>query len=242
MKFNDIKIPRLRRKKNESLGEFFLRLREKMTDLEEIIPEPKIEPVEMDEEGLLRETLYLNQFLSYPPRHGNIAPRVLKVWNAKIEFPEFYEFAKEYPDKILKPVFHGTGTLAAAFILRYGFKITRGKLIKAGRMLGDGIYFSNVIDKVSQYVGDFGFTRWWGTKGYIFEMEAILGKKHEHYMSAGLGNDGILSPEWCVYYPEKQLRIYKVYYVELIQRKEIEMLLKKHNVEIIERQRKRRRK
>lgn len=40
-------------------------------------------------------------------------------------------------------------------ILRHGFKVIKSKDgIKACRMLGDGIYFSNVLDEVASYVGD----------------------------------------------------------------------------------------
>lgn len=164
-------------------------------------------------------------------KHGNIAPKFLKTFDVNIpiqaiqniEWRErFVEQYKEAP-RTMSGVFHGTGSIGASMILRYGFRVLHeGAAGVVGRMLGDGIYFSNVLDKVSQYVGDGGFGRGKGTVGYIFEMDAQLGKKSIHYSSAGDPNDPssqrVVSPEWCVFDGNGQLRIRKAHMVELVRR------------------------
>lgn len=140
-------------------------------------------------------------------------------------------------NKVFEHAFHGTGSAVAPMILRYGFKVIKSKDgIKAGRMLGDGIYFSNVLDKVASYVGDMntnnnGYGRRYGTRGYIFEMDALLGVRGEDYQSAGHAgattNFSVISPEWCVFDPTKQLLIKKVHLVELCSMKELDRMTAK---------------
>ena len=95
-------------------------------------------------------------------------------------------------------------------------------------MLGNGVYFSNILDKVSQYVGRTDITRKHDTTGYILECEIYLGKNGEHYRAAGLGTDVIKSPEWCVFYPGNQIRIYRVHQVVLVPKKDILDLVEKY--------------
>jgi hypothetical protein len=113
------------------------------------------------------------------------------------------------------PAFHGTGGIGASFILRFGFRVISDTKLIVGRMLGDGVYFSNKIDKACQYVGNSGLTRKKGTVGYLFEMESQLGENNKNYRAAGLGTDQIRSPEWCVFEPNHQLKIMTAYEVEL---------------------------
>jgi hypothetical protein len=98
--------------------------------------------------------------------------------------------------------------------------------------LGDGIYFTNVLDKAAQYIGDAGFGRGMGTAGYIFQMTANLGRLGEDYRSAGFTDASdhktYISPEWCVYHPNSQLRIYKAFKVQLINKNEMRDLKSKY--------------
>ena len=156
-------------------------------------------------------------------RHGNIYPLINKVFSVHLPDDEFQAFKKLMASKNdlqqIEPCFHGTGGIAAGMILRYGFKVLPANAAGVvGRMLGDGIYFSNKIDKALQYVGNDGYGRNWGTKGYIFYMENVLGKKHEDYSAAGLEGQGgsIRSPEWCVRDARKQLKIVKAAEVTLV--------------------------
>ena len=142
----------------------------------------------------------------------------------KVSIPIQVKAHKEWIEKdptqeIINPMYHGTGSVAAAMILRYGFAVIKtGDPSIAGRMLGDGIYGAINIDKTQQYVGERGFSRGGmvGTKGYIFEMDAALGEKNKDYKAMGLGGDSIRSPEWCVFTPNSQLLILKAYEVEIV--------------------------
>ena len=156
-------------------------------------------------------------------RHGNIYPLINKVFSVHLPDDEFQRFKKaaELAGNLqqITPCFHGTGGIAAGMILRYGFKVLPANAAGVvGRMLGDGIYFSNKIDKALQYVGNDGYGRNWGTKGYIFYMENVLGVKGRDYSAAGIEGtgSGIRSPEWCVTDARKQLKIIKAAEVTLV--------------------------
>ncbi len=198
------------------------------------ISEPKVTNTDLD-----RATIRINKYRNN--NHGDVAIKILKIFD--VNFPGNKErqeaFRKEFPrDGTLMPVFHGTGTVAASMILRNGFQIIPSNDSSAvGRMLGNGIYFSNISNKASQYVGDKGggITRRYGTRGYVFEMEAELGLSPKHYRSAGTGGDrSVRSPEWAVFRPADQLRIYRAYYVELVNVKEIEDLADKYGEKLNE--------
>ena len=126
----------------------------------------------------------------------------------------------------MSPVYHGTGSIGASMILRYGFTVVEStdKSV-VGRMLGDGIYFSDVVDKVAQYIGDGGYSRGIGTRGYIFEMDVQLGEPWTDHQSAGVPNatfqKEVVSPEWAVFKPNGQLRIKRAYEVQLISKNEM---------------------
>lgn len=112
-------------------------------------------------------------------------------------------------------------------ILRYGFKVIKtSDPSVVGRMLGDGIYFSNKIDKVTQYVSNSGYSRQHGQKGYVMEMDTNLGTRNRDYRAAGVdGRDNIRSPEWCVVDPKAQLRITRVYEVTLVSKRTVDQHL-----------------
>jgi hypothetical protein len=166
-------------------------------------------------------------------KHGNIGPKIIREFNVNLptQAEAFNKYIKEnsWVD-VMDPVFHGTGSVAASMILRYGFAvISSGDAAVVGRLLGDGIYFSTVIDKVSQYVTDSGFTRGLGTKGYIFRMKAALGQPNKDYKTADTSS-GLVSPEWAVYHPEKQLLIYKALEIEIVTKDEINKLKNKYKI------------
>lgn len=193
----------------------------------------KAVPVKESPEYFERKTVEYDVFNKY--LHGQIAPKILREFNVNLpeQSKEFYGFVATNPSTtIMDPVFHGTGSIAASMILRYGFAIiSANDSLVVARMLGNGIYFSNVIDKVSQYVADDGFTRGVGTKGYIFRMKAALGEKNKDYKDGkDVRGKKLVSPEWAVFQPNKQLLIYKAFEVEIVTRDEIESLKKKHNI------------
>lgn len=236
IRFNDLPTPRAtKRKVGESAIEYLNRI--KAPTLERIA----VEAMPDDAETLARQSIEYHRFNS--GKHGKIFVKFLKSYNYNAtNIESFEQFRKDLGERgidnnVFEHAFHGTGSVVAPMILRHGFKVIKSKEgIKAGRMLGDGIYFSNVLDKVASYVGDMntnnnGYGRRYGTRGYIFEMDALLGVRGEDYQSAGIAGAtsgvSVISPEWCVVDPNKQLLIKKVHLVELHSMKELDRITAK---------------
>lgn len=236
IRFNDLPAPKaLKRKVGESPIEYLNRI--KAPTLERIA----VEAMPDDAETLARQSIEYHRFNS--GKHGKIFVKFLKSYsyNAK-NIEAFEQFRNDLSERgvdnnVFEHAFHGTGSAVAPMILRNGFKVIKSKEgIKAGRMLGDGIYFSNVLDKVASYVGDMntnnnGYGRRYGTRGYIFEMDALLGVRGEDYQSAGISGAtsgvSVISPEWCVVDPNKQLLIKKVHLVEITSMKDLDRIAAK---------------
>ena len=236
IRFNDLPAPKaLKRKVGESPIEYLNRI--KPPTLERIA----VEAMPDDAETLARQSIEYHRFNS--GKHGKIFVKFLKSYNYNAKNIEAFEQFRNdlggrgVDNNVFEHAFHGTGSAVAPMILRNGFKVIKSKDgIKAGRMLGDGIYFSNVLDKVASYVGDMntnnnGYGRLYGTRGYIFEMDALLGVRGEDYQSAGFAGAtsraSVISPEWCVVDPNKQLLIKKVHLVELHSMKELDRIAAK---------------
>lgn len=167
-------------------------------------------------------------------RHGTQSLRFVRSFDVAIPIQQESqaEWLAETPDQeVINPMFHGTGSTAASMILRYGFRVIKsGDPAVVGRMLGDGVYGAIHIDKAQQYIGDSGFSRRIGTRGYIFEMNAALGEKGKDYEVAGLGNDHIRSPEWCVFSPNHQFRIFRAHEVEIVSQREMQKIQAKAGI------------
>jgi hypothetical protein len=235
LKYNDIHVPSLAVKKNELTT--YKALQEnigKTISDSGLIQDLKVSKLDKSEEELDRLTIEYDVFNKY--KHGNIGVKFLEEFDVNIEKQNQgqQEFLEYMPStEVLDPVFHGTGSIAASMILRFGFAVITGNggVIKTtGKMLGDGIYFSTVLDKVAQYTGDEGYTRGVGTVGYVFQMHALLGKEGKDYAAAGLGGDGIISPEWCVFSPNKQLKIYKAFKIEIVDKSYIQNLKEQYKI------------
>jgi len=199
-----------------------------------------ISKLELNDDDYDDLTIGFDKFNRY--KHGGNAVKFIKSWNVNLPNNTFAN--KSYLDDLKSrgiteltviPAFHGTGSVAASMILRYGFTVISenggsGTVATVGRMLGDGIYFSDALDKVAQYIGDDGFSRGIGTQGYIFEMDAYLGVRKDSaydretpyadWYSAGVpgyvDEFTTVSPEWCVIMPLRQLVVKKVHLVELV--------------------------
>lgn len=236
IRFNDLPTPRVtKRKVGESAIEYLNRI--KAPKLERIA----VEAMPDDAETMTRQSIEYHRFNS--GKHGKLFVKFLKSYNYNaMNIESFEQFRKDLGERgidnnVFEHAFHGTGSAVAPMILRHGFKVIKSKEgIKAGRMLGDGIYFSNVLDKVASYVGDMntnnnGYGRRYGTRGYIFEMDALFGVRGEDYQSAGIADAtssvSVISPEWCVVDPNKQLLIKKVHLVELCSMKELDRMVAK---------------
>jgi hypothetical protein len=235
LKYNDIHVPSMAVKKNDLTTYKALQENiEKTISDSGLIQDLKVSKLNKSKEELDRLTIEYDVFNKY--RHGNIGVKFLEEFDVDIEKQnqgqqEFLEYMPA--TEVLDPVFHGTGSVAASMILRYGFAVITGDggaIKTTGKMLGDGIYFSNVLDKVAQYTGDEGYTRGTGTVGYIFQMHALLGEEGKDYAAAGLSNDGIISPEWCVFSPNKQLKIYKAFKIEIVDKGYIQNLKEQYKI------------
>lgn len=150
----------------------------------------------------------------------------------KVSIPMQEKRQKEWIEKdpsqeIIKPMFHGCDSVAASMILRYGYKVVpSGDKNVTGRMLGDGIYGANHIDKSQQYLMPKGVTNRYGQKGYLFFNVAALGKLNVDYRTMGHGNDGIRSPEWCVKTDVNgQMKIYYAFEIEIISPSTVQTIL-----------------
>ena len=234
LEFNNFSIPETEIPKyNDKKMDLFQHLDE-VSKKKFKIPPIKATKVERTEEELEKKTVELKQY--YNNRHGRIGAIVLAEYDVNMHNPEFDEFIKKYPEPTVIPAFHGTGSVSASMILRFGFKIVNqdrgtfagGAVKVAGKLLGNGIYFTNVVSKAIQYLGNDGWGRQIGVVGYVIEMEAYLGEKIKNYDSRGLGGDSIRSPEWAVYDPKAQLKIKKMYKVKLVDVNTVNDLEMKH--------------
>ena len=229
LKFNNIKLKGKTFKGIQEFSELnkaILNVKKNPIDLQPLA----VKEIPHTDLTLVHKTVDFNQYAS-AAKHGDIAVNVLREFD--VSLPEqqagIKAFMEAHKDSETKnPVFHGTGSIAASMILRYGFVILPKKATGTTyRMLGDGIYFTTVLDKASQYTNDNGYIpgvsgRLNGTKGYIFQMEAAMGYNNIDYISANTSS--VVSPEWCVLDEKKQLRIYKCYEVEIINKEQLAQL------------------
>ena len=213
-----------KKKKTESYAQYFARA-SKAIQSTSLLGEAKVKPDTKADAKAINKIMIQRD---HAGKHGDTYPKIDKVYDASLEYPEFWDFRKtKFGDGSIVPAYHGTGGIAASMILRYGFKVIQSSdPTVTGRMLGDGIYFSNKIDKVAQYVSNGGYSRQHGQKGYVMEMDTNLGTKNRDYRAAGVGtNDNIRSPEWCVVDPKAQLRITRVYEVTLVSKNTVDKYL-----------------
>ena len=228
LEYNDIKIETkgTRKRKNETYSEYLNRVADESIE-SFILGDVKATDEELSQDMMNRRTVEYNKLHSNN-KHGDVALKFVRTLSASPELTRdtFQKFKDEHPGTGMIPVFHGTGSVAASMIMRKGFAVIDASDASAtGRMLGNGIYFSDILDKAAQYVGDAGFGRSKGTRGYLLEMQATLGKEKIDYDAAGItGNDRIVSPEWVVYDPGNQLSIKKAHEVILVSKSEIEKL------------------
>ncbi len=193
------------------------------------LPALAVSKIDFNDEDLEKMTVEYTKY--YNKNHGCTGAEFLESFEVDLPSDELQEFMKTNPTPTVIPAFHATGSIAASMILRFGFKIvTRnvGGFVTTGKMLGDGVYFSNVISKAIQYLGDDGYGRRVGTIGYLLEMDAYIGVDGPNHKSAGIGGDSIRSPEWCVFDPRAQLKIKRAHKVKMINQSRVDELKAKH--------------
>ena len=227
--YNDIDLSAIvsgavsKKKKGETYTQFFARAKATIARKGTILPEPEIAKNDTINVNALNKTIIQRD---HAGKHGDVFPKILNVYDGTTDNPLFDDFRKnKFGDGTVEPAYHGTGGVAASMILRYGFRVIKpSDSGVVGRMLGDGIYFSNKVDKALQYVSNGGYSRRAGQKGYLFSMDVNLGEKRTDYQVAGVpgAGGGIRSPEWCVFNPPAQLRIQQVYEVELATKQNVD--------------------
>lgn len=236
LKFNNFDVSKSitpKKKKNQTYKEALELHRRDVKNQLVDIPDLKIKQVQRSKQEM--QDFSIKRFDKYHAgKHGDVTLRFIEEFDVSLPTDKWDEFSANFIgtkwDETVMPAFHGTGSVAASMILRFGFKVAPTNKMSnlgigtAGRMLGDGIYFGVTLDKVAGYVGDGSWAKRYGTIGYVFEMEATLGEMSKDFSAAGLGRDRIRSPEYCVFRPADQLRIYKVFKVEVISTSAIEKM------------------
>lgn len=251
MRFNKIDIKGV-------LGDFYdpkksLSENLKVANSAKVTLEPlKVEQVNATDEQLVEATAMIEGF----NRHAHSGKArtgilVLRMFDVSIpqqqaQWPAFKARmeANNLPNDYMPTVFHGTGSVAASMILRYGFTIPEftADAGMSGRALGDGVYFTDVSDKASLYIGDSGYRG--GFSWYLFEMDAPLGNPATRDSVPSTDTDGpvfnhrsggfpeatnhqdFISPEWAVFDPHAQVRIRRAYEVRIMDGSKIEALVK----------------
>ncbi len=169
---------------------------------------PKIPVEELDESETKKRQLYLhkNNAYNHDPAFGLKVKRSYKYENKGMK-EKFDAWCAAHPKAKIKTLFHGTGSIAGAFILRFGFKIIPsdnkakdGGLVTA-RMLGDGIYFADNISKSAFYMSNAGYLRKEGVEGYIFKCKVAMDQRMKDYREgwAEEAYKHLVSNEWCVF-------------------------------------------
>jgi hypothetical protein len=209
-----------------------------------VLPDVNAVRADGNDQGVLdRASARLNGLFRSNRKHGPEGLKVLAIYDTTItNGPDWDPFAVERVNngdrnQYFETVWHGTGTVGGSMILRFGFKITPyERATMAGRALGNGIYFAKYTDKSLQYLRDDTnrITRLVGSVGYLFEMEAQIGRPAVRnsepcgpdegvtcgHRSGGFADatnhQDFASPEWAVFTEKGQLRIKKVYKVEIV--------------------------
>lgn len=241
LQFNSISMAKM---PNITEKDEFSKVKDKVNKVKLAIPEEQVTPIELTRDELDDLTIEYDAFNRKKHHLSIIIDSAFNVsvpsqvagraaWDAKME-------AEGIDSTIMSPVFHGTGTVPAAMILRLGFAVAsanataKSGVTVVGRMLGDGIYFSTAIDKVAQYSSDYGYSRQLYETGYIFEMSASLGKHRRDFREAGTSSRyserTLVSPEWAVFSPNEQLLINKAYKITCVPHKVLDKLKEKRSL------------
>lgn len=232
----DLKI---RKSPKESYGDMFNRLADLVEQQQQKLPEQRVTELNKTDDELEIDSIALNKTRNN--KHGYNELRILKSFDANVVFPEYQAWADAHPNRTVKrQMYHCTGSVAASMVLRCGFTVIPSSDPSAvGRMLGDGIYCTDVIDKAQQYLGDYGYGRAEGTTGYVFEMEVQYDNQHPRnrlsvrepqydWAGAGFGRDNIRSPEWALLDPKAQIKIYRVHKAVIVSKQHMDRIRAKH--------------
>ena len=221
------KKSRTQKRKNENLTDYITRIDRFVKEGKIGLPEPKVTPIDESPEELKERSIKI-QNETRNENHGPNHLKILKTYQVNFPIEEYEKFVEVMKmmgtHNPLIPAFSGTSGIGANMIMRYGFALLPNDAKGVtGKALGQGIYLAKNIDKVQQYLGETYNVgaRKVGTKGYILEMEAELGENGVNFEEAGTGSEhdlhpNFVSPEWAVKNPQTQIKMMKLYQVELI--------------------------
>lgn len=196
LRYNDVDVSNIKAvvvTKLEELGKFTDALNTIIPPLqmsEDLAPEAKKRTVKF---------LHENNQYNHHPALGLDVKRVFKV-DLPGQRDKFAAWVAANPTSKVMTLFHGTGTWAAQFLLRYGFRIikpTDGSV--TGRMLGDGIYFADNINKSMLYMSNAGYIRQEGQEGYVFKCKVALGRPPKDHREGNAQRSGLVSNEWAIF-------------------------------------------
>ena len=130
-----------------------------------------------------------------------IRPNVKGVF--KVTNPNQGKWEKrKNPSRNVMTLFHGTHFFVAGLIIQNHFKVMRSA--KAGRMMGDGIYFTDVGSKCAQYITTNAPSRY-TAEGVVLVCEVDLG----NMLELNSGNDHLRHNKWqplgydSIFWPKK---------------------------------------
>lgn len=140
--------------------------------------------------------------------HGGFGGKVNNVFQIHPQDKVISDFnaVKAVKDNV-QELYHGTDTVAARYISSTGYRVKPPSQAKAGRSMGDGIFFADKSSKSSQYLGK-TFTRSIGTNGVVLWNQVSLGKVVDQnagwYDKQGAdtifgGVDRWVNKEWLVF-------------------------------------------
>jgi hypothetical protein len=158
-------------------------------------------------------TKYLHRNNQY--NHGKqLGMEVKRTFTVDIkgQRERFDAWVAAHPNTRILTLFHGTGTINAAFILRFGFKIIKSSDPSVtGRMLGDGIYFADNINKSMLYMSNAGYVREAGQEGYVMKCKVALGNRPKDNREGAKEHTTLVSNEWAIFNLD-QIVIEEAYY------------------------------
>lgn len=180
---------------------------------------------------LVEASKHLDQFTT--GKHGDMRPKVNKVYNINMDSTAFKAFIEkdklnprsESKGKVETFMIHGTGSIAAAFISKFGFRdIPEGVgIATTGKMLGPGIYLAKDVDKSLSYIGDAGYSKGKGSEGYMFECQVCLGEYGVDFKD-GRGHK-LVSPEWVAKKFQEQILVTKLYKLEIMSSRDFDKFI-----------------
>lgn len=208
LKYNDIDLSKISTLQVNKLEDFGTASAVQATH----IPPLAVTPV-LGSDELVARTRTLHRANSYNHQPA-VGLEVAKIFSVAIpgQREKFEAWTKANPAAKIMTLYHGSGTINAAFILRFGFKIIKSTDPSVtGRMLGDGVYFADNINKTMLYMSNSGYIRQPNQEGFVFKCKVALGNSPKDYREGKAERRSLVSNEWSIMTTD-QIIIEEAYY------------------------------